>query len=95
MLYRFIVKIVLFFKRFTYSFVKLTDRGIKFASNKNGIAYLMDEAGVRTCWDSFSDLNLTPQIMWERHSFHHSPSEETPNECHAVWLVESENHHIR
>ena len=78
-----------------FSYVKLTERGIKFASNKNGIAYLMDEAGVRTCWDSFSNLNLTPQIMWERHNFHYDSNEETPNEENDSWHTESENQTIR
>ena len=81
--------------RLTFSYAKITERGIKFASNKNGIAYLMDEAGVRTCWDSFSHFNLTPQIMWERHNLHHNPSDEISNKCNDSWHVESENQAIK
>jgi len=69
-------------------YVKLTERGITFSSNRNGISYLMDEAGVRTCWDSFPRLNLTPQTMWERHSLHPDPVGETSDN---LWQMESEN----
>jgi len=40
---------------------------IKFSSSLNGVAYLIDEAGVRTCWESFKDLEPdVTQSMWKR-----------------------------
>ncbi|XP_057370262.1 uncharacterized protein LOC130691346 [Daphnia carinata] len=37
-------------------YVKFTPHGIKFSSNQRGIVYVIDEAGVRTCWESFTSL---------------------------------------
>ena len=40
-----------------FSYVKFCAQGIKFSSNQSGVSYLIDEAGVRTCWDSFKTFN--------------------------------------
>jgi len=52
---------------FHCSYVKAFPHCIKFSSNLNGVAYLIDEAGVRTCWESFNDLEPeVTQGMWKR-----------------------------
>ena len=49
------------------SYVKAFSHCIKFSSSLNGVAYLIDEAGVRTCWESFNDLEPeVTQGMWKR-----------------------------
>ena len=49
------------------SYVKAFPHCIKFSSSLNGVAYLIDEAGVRTCWESFKDLEPdVTQSMWKR-----------------------------
>ncbi len=39
-----------------FSYVKVFPHCIKFSSNLRGVAYGIDEAWVRTCWESFNDL---------------------------------------
>ena len=52
---------------FHCSYVKAFPHCIKFSSSLNGVAYLIDEAGVRTCWESFKDLEPdVTQSMWKR-----------------------------
>jgi len=52
---------------FHCSYVKAFPHCIKFSSNLNGVAYLIDEAGVHTCWESFNDLEPdVTQSMWKR-----------------------------
>ena len=48
-------------------YVKAFPHCIKFSSSLNGVAYVIDEAGVRTCWESFNDLEPeVTQSMWKR-----------------------------
>lgn len=35
------------------SYAKLEPSGIKFSSNQRGTSFIVDEAGVRTCWAHF------------------------------------------
>ena len=52
---------------FHCSYVKAFPHCIKFSSSLNGVAYLIDDAGVRTCWESFNDLEPeVTQSMWKR-----------------------------
>ncbi|XP_032777925.1 uncharacterized protein LOC116916707 [Daphnia magna] len=47
-------------------YVKFTPHGIKFSSNQRGIVYVIDEAGVRTCWESFRSLEemISERDLW-------------------------------
>ncbi len=59
--------IILFISSFQCSYVKAFPHCIKFSSNLRGVAYLIDEAGVRTCWESFNELEPeVTQSMWKR-----------------------------
>ncbi|EFX66185.1 hypothetical protein DAPPUDRAFT_332445 [Daphnia pulex] len=50
-------------------YVKFTPYSIKFSSNQRGVAYVIDEAGVRTCWESFKsfeELISERDHKWEK-----------------------------
>ncbi|XP_046447318.1 uncharacterized protein LOC124196342 isoform X2 [Daphnia pulex] len=50
-------------------YVKFTPYSIKFSSNQRGVAYVIDEAGVRTCWESFKsfeELISERDDKWEK-----------------------------
>lgn len=53
-----------------YSYVKFTPDGIKFSSNQIGFSYLIDEAGVRSCWESFKSLKdlMSSRDNWKTKS---------------------------
>ncbi|KAI9564869.1 hypothetical protein GHT06_008610 [Daphnia sinensis] len=51
-------------------YVKFTPHGIKFSSNRRGIVYVIDEAGVRTCWETFRSLEemISERDLWKSKS---------------------------
>ncbi|XP_046462702.1 uncharacterized protein LOC124208878 [Daphnia pulex] len=54
-------------------YVKFTPYSIKFSSNQRGVAYVIDEAGVRTCWESFKsfeELISERDNMWKKIDLH-------------------------
>ena len=48
--------------------MKITPWRIKFSTKQTGISYLIDEAGVRTCFESFTPLKKVSKEMWERNT---------------------------
>jgi hypothetical protein len=50
------------------SYLTITPSKIKFSSKRTGISYLIDEAGVRTCLETFLPLKKVAKETWERNA---------------------------
>jgi hypothetical protein len=51
-----------------FSYLTISPSKIKFSSKRTGISYLIDEAGVRTCLETFLPLKKVAEETWERNA---------------------------